>query len=110
MRRGKLLNLLGLGRASEPVDLDAIASPDASPHVRAQLAQIYALLRTLPADDRIAWTLRNIDGHELETVASLTRCSLATVKRRIARSQRFLDEHFVDPAAKDAPVSKQVSS
>lgn len=110
MRRGKLLNLLGLGRASEPVDLDAIASPDASPHVRAQLAQIYALLRTLPADDRIAWTLRNIDGHELETVASLTRCSLATVKRRIARTQRFLDEHFVDPATKDAPVSKQVSS
>ena len=41
-----------------PVDLDAIASSDASPHVRAQIAQIYALLRTLPTDERIAWTLR----------------------------------------------------
>ncbi len=110
MRRGRLLNLLGLGRASEPVDLDAIASPDASPHVRAQLAQIYALLRTLPTDERIAWTLRNIDGHELEAVASMTRCSLATVKRRISRAQHFLDEHFVDPASKDSLVSKQVSS
>jgi len=110
MRRGRLLNLLGLGRASEPVDLDAIASPDASPHVRAQLAQIYALLRTLPADDRIAWTLRCIDGHELEAVANLTRCSLATVKRRISRAQRFLDEHFVDPASKDAAVNKEVPS
>ncbi len=108
MRRGKLLNLLGLGRASEPVDLDALASPEASPHVRAQLAQVYALLRTLPSDERIAWTLRCIDGHELETVANLTRCSLATVKRRITRTQRFLDEHFVDPTGKDEPVSKEV--
>jgi RNA polymerase sigma-70 factor, ECF subfamily len=110
MRRGRLLNLLGLGRASEPVDLDSIASPDASPHVRAQLAQIYALLRTLPADDRIAWTLRCIDGHELESVAGLTRCSLATVKRRISRAQRFLDEHFVDPASKENAGNKEVPS
>jgi RNA polymerase sigma-70 factor, ECF subfamily len=111
MRRGRLLNLLGLGRASEPVDLDALASPEASPHVRAQLAQIYALLRTLPADERIAWTLRVIEGQELEAVAGMTRCSLATVKRRIARAQRFLDEHFVDPAGKDEELaSREVQS
>jgi RNA polymerase sigma-70 factor (ECF subfamily) len=96
MRRHRLMNLLGLGRSSEPVDLDALASPDASPHVRAQIAQIYALLRTLPTDDRIAWTLRCVEGHDLETVAKMTRCSLATVKRRITRAQRFLDDHFVD--------------
>ncbi len=96
MRRHRLMNLLGLGRSSEPVDLDALASPDASPHVRAQLAQIYALLRTLPTDERIAWTLRSVEGHDLETVARMTRCSLATVKRRITRAQRFLDEHFVE--------------
>ena len=96
MRRHRLMNLLGLGKSSEPVDLDALASPDASPHVRAQIAQIYALLRTLPTDDRIAWTLRCVEGHDLETVARMTRCSLATVKRRITRAQRFLDEHFVE--------------
>ena len=96
MRRHRLMNLLGLGKSSEPVDLDALASPDASPHVRAQIAQIYALLRTLPTDERIAWTLRCVEGHDLETVARMTRCSLATVKRRITRVQRFLDEHFVE--------------
>lgn len=101
MRRHRLMNLLGLGKSSEPVDLDALASPDASPHVRAQIAQIYALLRTLPADERIAWVLRCVEGHDLETVARMTRCSLATVKRRITRAQRFLDEHFVD--AHDEP-------
>src|SRR3954468_23682992 len=90
------MSILGLGRGSEPVDLDAIASPDASPHVRAQIAQIYALLRTLPADDRISWTLRCVEGHDLDSVAKLTRCSLATVKRRISRAQHFLDDHFID--------------
>lgn len=101
MRRARLMNLLGLGKSSEPVDLDALASPDASPHVRAQIAQIYALLRTLPTDERIAWTLRCVEGHDLETVARLTSCSLATVKRRITRAQRFLDEHFVDAERHD---------
>jgi RNA polymerase sigma-70 factor (ECF subfamily) len=95
LRRTRLMNMLGLGRGIDPVDLDSLASPAASPHTRAQLAQIYALLRTLPTDERIAWTLRSVEGHELEVVARLTGCSLATVKRRISRAQRFLDDHFV---------------
>lgn len=108
LRRVRLMNLLGLGRGADPVDLDAIASHEASPHTRAQLAQIYALLRTLPTDERIAWTLRCVEGHELDVVARLTSCSLATVKRRISRSQKFLEEHFVDspksPADAAAPA------
>ncbi len=103
MRRHRLMNILGIGRKSEPVDLDALTSPDASPHTRAQIAQIYALLRTLPSDDRISWTLRCVEGHDLDSVAKLTRCSLATVKRRISRAQQFLDEHFIDSAKEDGP-------
>ncbi len=107
MRRTRLMNVLGItnlmGRAAEPIDLDAIASPDASPLVRAQLAQIYALLRTLPTDDRIAWTLRAIEGHDLETVAHLAKCSLATAKRRISRAQKSLDALFVPPEASAPP-------
>lgn len=94
LRRHRLMSVLGL-RAGDPVELDALASPSASPEVRAQLAQVYALIRTLGADARIAWTLRVVQGHDLDTVAQLTRCSLATAKRRIARAQHFLDEHFV---------------
>jgi RNA polymerase sigma-70 factor, ECF subfamily len=96
LRRRRLLNALGLG-ASDPVDLDAIASEGAGPEIRAQLAQIYALLQTMPSDDRIAWTLRYIERHPLEAVADLSDCSLATAKRRIQRAQRFLSEHFVSP-------------
>lgn len=101
LRRRRLMGVLGFG-GQEPVDLDAIASEEASPEARAQLAQIYALLCTLPSDERIAWTLRYVEHHQLETVAELTECSLATVKRRISRAQRFLSDYFVAPFADDA--------
>jgi RNA polymerase sigma-70 factor (ECF subfamily) len=100
LRRKRLLNAFGIGTA-DPVDLDAIASCDADPETRAQLAQIYALLQTMPPDDRVAWTLRNIERHRLEAVAELVGCSLATAKRRIQRAQRFLNEHFVSPMGGD---------
>jgi RNA polymerase sigma-70 factor (ECF subfamily) len=88
LRRRKLLGALGL---------TAPAAFDADPEARALLAQVYALLQTLSADDRIAWTLRYVERHRLETVAVMMDCSLATAKRRIARTQRFLSEHFVAP-------------
>lgn len=100
LRRRGLLGALGLA-APEPVDLDAVASPDADSEARVLLAQVYALLQTLPADERIAWTLRHIENHRLETVAELCACSLATAKRRIHRAQRYLESHFVAPFAKE---------
>lgn len=102
LRRRRLLGALGL-TGPEPVDLDAIASTDADTESRVLLAQVYALLQTLPASDRIAWTLRFIERHRLESVAELMGCSLATAKRRIQRAQRFLSGHFVPPFTKDVP-------
>jgi RNA polymerase sigma-70 factor, ECF subfamily len=101
LRRRRLVALLGLA-VPDPVDLDAVAAPDADPESRALLAQVYALMQSLPADDRIAWTLRYVERHRLENVADLTGCSLATAKRRIARAQRYLDARFVAPFAEDA--------
>ncbi|HEY3494916.1 MAG TPA: sigma-70 family RNA polymerase sigma factor [Polyangiaceae bacterium] len=101
LRRRRLVSLLGLGQP-EPVDLEAVAAPDADPEARALLAQVYALLQSLPADERIAWTLRHVERHRLESVAELTDCSLATAKRRIQRAQRYLDGRFVSPFA-EAP-------
>ncbi len=99
LRRRKLLTALGL-TTPEPVEIDSIACADADPEARALLAQVYALLQTLAADDRIAWTLRYVERHRLETVGMLMDCSLATAKRRIARAQKFLTDHFVDPFGK----------
>lgn len=100
LRRRRLLSAFGVSSV-EPVELDAVAADDASPEVRAQLAQVYALLQTVPADDRIAWTLRYIDRHRLDVVAELVGCSLATAKRRISRAQQYLTKHFVAPFAED---------
>lgn len=100
LRRRRLVAMLGLA-TPEPVDLDAVAAPDADPEIRALLAQVYALLQTLPPDERIAWTLRHVERHRLESVAALAGCSLATAKRRIARAQDFLEEHFVSPFAEE---------
>jgi RNA polymerase sigma-70 factor (ECF subfamily) len=97
LRRRRLLRTLGLVHSGEAVDLESVASTDASPESLALLAQVYALLHTMPADDRIAWTLRYVERHRLDAVAELTQCSLATVKRRIVRAQRFLGDHFVSP-------------
>jgi RNA polymerase sigma-70 factor (ECF subfamily) len=96
LRRRKLLGALGLTNP-DPVEIDSLAAPDADPEARALLAQVYALLQTLAPDDRIAWTLRYVERHRLETVAVMMDCSLATAKRRIGRTQRFLTDHFVSP-------------
>jgi len=101
LRRARLMRVLGLRRSADPVDLDCIASDSASPGARAELAQVYALLRTLSADDRIAWTLRYVEGHDLKQAAELADCSLATVKRRIRRAQQYIEEHFVSAQDED---------
>lgn len=103
LRTRKLLRTLGLVSSGESVDMDAIASTAAGPESRAMLAQVYALLCTMPANDRIAWTLRYVERHRLEAVAELTSCSLATAKRRISRAQQFLSEHFVSPVREAVP-------
>ncbi len=95
LRRGRLTRLLGLARGNDVVDIDCIASEQASAAARAELAQVYALLQTRSADDRIAWVLRHVEGHDLQAAATLAGCSLATVKRRIRRAQRFIEAHFV---------------
>lgn len=54
--------------------------------------RVYAILERLATDLRIAFTLRFVERHSLAEIAAMTQCSLATVKRRIARAtQRFAE-------------------
>lgn len=79
-----------------PAAYDAIADDRASPEQRALLQRVYRVLDGLPADQRIAWTLRHIEGEQLEAVATLSGCSLATAKRRISAAAQTLEEAFSD--------------
>lgn len=75
---------------------DLVASPQASPEDRAALRELYAALRRLPLDLRVAWTLRHLHEESLEDVAELTGCSLATAKRRISAAQERIQKDLGD--------------
>ena len=68
------------------------ASSDASPEQRLLIARIYAALDRLSVDERLAWSLRHLEGERLDEVALLCECSLATAKRRIASAHDALRE------------------
>lgn len=93
LRRRRLFQSLGF---HDRVGYQHLADAAASPEVRALLERVYRVLDGLPTDQRIAWTLRHVQGERLDQVASLTGCSLATAKRRIAAASQVLQEVFQD--------------
>ena len=78
---------LGIG---SDYDYAQLADGAASPDDRALLSELYRTLDRLPARQRLAWSLRRIEGLELAAVAQACDCSLATVKRWIAAAEATL--------------------
>jgi RNA polymerase sigma-70 factor (ECF subfamily) len=70
-----------------PADVPERAAPQASEEVSAALRCTYQVLEQLPADERVAFALRFVDGMELTAVAEACDVSLATIKRRLTRAQ-----------------------
>ena len=68
----------------------SLSQPGATPEDETLLNRVYALLDQVSVEQRLAWTLRYIEGERLEQVADRCGCSLATVKRRIAATHSFL--------------------
>lgn len=81
----------------EPERVGRVQAPDAEPEMLEAYRRTQAVLAGLPARERVPFTLRFVEGMELKEVAELCECSLATVKRRLARGQ----ERFVRAARKD---------
>ena len=52
-------------------------------------------LATLPADQRLAIVLRDVQGLSYEEVAEVMRCSVGTVKSRIARGRTRMREYLM---------------
>lgn len=87
----RVLALFGLDPQPEYGEL---ADPQAGPEQRLQLARLYRALDELPAQHRLAWSLRHVQGEPLDEVARLCECSLATAKRRIAAAETALEERL----------------
>lgn len=92
LRMRKLKGMVGL---DSPQAL-SLAQPGVSPEDEALLSRIYRLLDNVSVDQRLAWTLRFVEGERLEAVADRCGCSLATAKRRIAATQTFLQAELSD--------------
>ena len=105
IRRRALRRRLGF-MLEQPLTLDSLAAPDASPEIRAELASMNTVLSRLSAEHRIAWMLRYVEGYKLSEVAELTGCSLSTAKRRIWTTHKRLREVVDLP---DAPVALQIA-
>ena len=74
-----------------------VASRVATPEVLLAMQRTYEVLERLPAEERIAFALRFIDGMQLTEIADATGLSLATVKRRISKAR----ERFTKYARRD---------
>ena len=93
LQKRRMLNWLGLSDASA---YERVADSSADAEQKALLSRVYRVLDRMPSSQRLAWSLRYIEGEPLEQVATLLGCSLATAKRRIAAAAVELTETFAD--------------
>ena len=73
-----------------------VPAPGATAEQRALLSRLYEVLADLPTEQRLAWSLRYLEGEPLDAVASTCGCSLATAKRRVSAAKKVIDEVFGD--------------
>ena len=88
LRFRRLRSFVGLDDAHDYAEL---VVPGTAAEHRLLLMRVYSALDRVPAEKRIAWTLRYVNGDDLETIAKMCDCSLATVKRRIAAAHTAVE-------------------
>jgi RNA polymerase sigma-70 factor (ECF subfamily) len=89
-------------RFGKPEDLPEMHAVQSSDEQSDALRRTYAVLDRLPREERIAFSLRIIDGMKLTEVAAACEVSLATIKRRLARAEkRFLSLARADDVLAD---------
>ncbi len=93
-------------RIMPPEDVPERSAAVADEEITEALAVTYRILATLPADERIAFALRFIDGMELKEAASACDVSLATIKRRLQRAETT----FVECAKRETALEPWLRS
>ena len=89
LNKRRFLRFMGM---EKPAEYENIADEAASPELRAQIASIYRLLDDFTPAERIAWTLKYVQGEKVNQIAKLCGCSRATAHRRIAAVQAVISE------------------
>jgi RNA polymerase sigma-70 factor, ECF subfamily len=74
-------------RFMAPDDVPEVATLPPSPELGEAMRDVYALLKGMNADERIALVLHRVEGLSLEDAAHAMGTSLATFRRRLARGE-----------------------
>lgn len=102
-RRQKFSNLLSL---DDPVQVgdgeftrtvasdDPAGDPEEAFEGKERQESVRQALRSLSEEYRVVLVLREIEGYSYEEIATITGCSLGTVKSRINRARQALRERF----------------
>jgi RNA polymerase sigma-70 factor (ECF subfamily) len=102
LRRRSLLSFVGLETVLDEDTGGGLSSPGAPAEVEVELRAIERALTDVPPVHRTAWILRHVEGHELEDVAEICACSLATIKRWLAATDAHLTRKLrLDGLAKE---------
>ena len=96
--KGRVVSLVPHG------ELPELPAPVTTPELGEAVRATYRVLGALPADERIPFALRFIEGMELSEIASVCQVSLATTKRRLMSAQK----KFVNIARTDAALGDWV--
>jgi RNA polymerase sigma-70 factor (ECF subfamily) len=73
---------------AEPASLES--NPDDQVSIRDQIRRLHELLEEVPPKKRVAFLLWAVDGRTADEVATLTKCSLPTARKRIYDVRRQL--------------------
>jgi RNA polymerase sigma-70 factor (ECF subfamily) len=92
-RKRRMLTRLGFVSHEDVDTLSGQAREDTDPELKAELKKLDGLLLQLSTKERFAWVLRYVEGYQLDEVAAACDCSLATVKRWIARADERVRKH-----------------
>ncbi|HVY30842.1 MAG TPA: sigma-70 family RNA polymerase sigma factor [Polyangiaceae bacterium] len=87
LRRRRWLKLLSLENVTER---ELPLSAGTSPEERALVLQLYRRLDRLPAEERVAWLLRHVEGESLDEMVELCGWSKSTVQRRLRSAEARL--------------------
>jgi RNA polymerase sigma-70 factor (ECF subfamily) len=92
-RRRRLLRAFGLDRGHDDATLARLALSPLDTETRSELGRLDAAMADLPAQHRVAFMLRHVEGYELQEIADACDASLATVKRWLARADQVVRAH-----------------
>ena len=91
LRRRRMLKRLGfMSGGDRPELVETVASPALSTAQAAEARSVYEWLGTLPAQVRVAFLLRHLEGLTVPEVAAQMGLSERTVKRRIALAESYV--------------------